>query len=187
MTCADNISTLQHEKRACRVKCTLYMQGQEATKTNGTTGAGSTIQECPEESMDSSRNTKTEKNLLEKTRMKKIMKKKKMKTKSPSNEPLLTAHCPPRPKNQILTKENSFFLQWELLDDFCGVLASAWNTHNTQQNNTHQHHTKITPTTHKPHGRTTNHTHTQTNTNQTHTKTTNYKSNKNSKYGSIVS
>ena len=37
MTCADNISAAQHEKRACRVKCTLYTQGQEATKTNGTT------------------------------------------------------------------------------------------------------------------------------------------------------
>ena len=37
MTCADNISALQHEKRACRVKCTLHTQGQEATKTNGTT------------------------------------------------------------------------------------------------------------------------------------------------------
>ena len=37
MTCADNISAVQHEKRACRVKRTLYTQGQEATKTNGTT------------------------------------------------------------------------------------------------------------------------------------------------------
>ena len=37
MTCADNISAVQHEKRACRVKCALYTQSQEATKTNGTT------------------------------------------------------------------------------------------------------------------------------------------------------
>ena len=37
MTCADNISAVQHEKRVCRVKCTLYTQGQEATKINGTT------------------------------------------------------------------------------------------------------------------------------------------------------
>ena len=37
MTCADNISAVQHEKRVCRVKCTLHTQGQEATKTNGTT------------------------------------------------------------------------------------------------------------------------------------------------------
>ena len=37
MTCADNISAVQHEKRARRVKCTLYTQSQEATKTNGTT------------------------------------------------------------------------------------------------------------------------------------------------------
>ena len=37
MTCADNISAFQHEKRACRVKCTLHTQGQAATKTNGTT------------------------------------------------------------------------------------------------------------------------------------------------------
>ena len=37
MTCADNNCAVQHEKRACRVKCTLYTQGQEATKTNGTT------------------------------------------------------------------------------------------------------------------------------------------------------
>ena len=36
-TCADNIRAVQHEKRACRVKCTLSTQGQEATKTNGTT------------------------------------------------------------------------------------------------------------------------------------------------------
>ena len=35
MTCADNISAVPNEKRACRVKC--YTQGQEATKTNGTT------------------------------------------------------------------------------------------------------------------------------------------------------
>ena len=37
MTCADNTSAVQHEKRACRVKCTLYIKGQEATKTDGTT------------------------------------------------------------------------------------------------------------------------------------------------------
>ena len=37
MTCADNISAVQREKRACRVKCTIHAQGQEATKTNGTT------------------------------------------------------------------------------------------------------------------------------------------------------
>ena len=34
---ADIISAMQHEKRACRVKCTLCTQGQEATKTNETT------------------------------------------------------------------------------------------------------------------------------------------------------
>ena len=32
---------MQHEKRACHVKCTLYTEGQEATKTNGTTLAES--------------------------------------------------------------------------------------------------------------------------------------------------
>ena len=37
MACADNISAVQNEKRACRVKCTLYTQGQEATRTNGST------------------------------------------------------------------------------------------------------------------------------------------------------
>ena len=37
MTCADNISAVQHEKPACLVKCTLCTQSQEATKTNGTT------------------------------------------------------------------------------------------------------------------------------------------------------
>ena len=37
MTCADNISAVLHENPTCRVKCTLYTQGQEATKTNGTT------------------------------------------------------------------------------------------------------------------------------------------------------
>ena len=42
VTCADNISAVQNEKRACRVKCTLYTQGQEATKTNGTTLTEST-------------------------------------------------------------------------------------------------------------------------------------------------
>ena len=45
MTCADNIIVVQHEKRACRVKCTLYTQGQEATKTNGTTGTESRTEE----------------------------------------------------------------------------------------------------------------------------------------------
>ena len=37
MNCADNISAVQHEKCACRVKCTFYTQGQEARKTNGIT------------------------------------------------------------------------------------------------------------------------------------------------------
>ena len=37
MTCAHNISAVHHEKRACRVKCTLCTQSQEATKTHGTT------------------------------------------------------------------------------------------------------------------------------------------------------
>ena len=41
MTCADNISAVQHEKCACRVKRTLCTQGQEATTTNGTTLSGS--------------------------------------------------------------------------------------------------------------------------------------------------
>ena len=52
MTCADNISAVQHEKRACRVKCTLDTQGQEATKTNGTTGTESRTKEWPQDSMD---------------------------------------------------------------------------------------------------------------------------------------
>ena len=37
MTCADNTSVVQHEKSEYRVKCTLYPQSQEATKTDGTT------------------------------------------------------------------------------------------------------------------------------------------------------
>ena len=45
MTCADYISAVQHEKRACRVKCTLCTQGQGATKTNGTTGTKSRTEE----------------------------------------------------------------------------------------------------------------------------------------------
>ena len=46
MTCADNINALQHEKRACRVKCTFYTQGQEATKNDGTTGTECKTKEC---------------------------------------------------------------------------------------------------------------------------------------------
>ena len=50
MSCAHNISAVQHEKRGCRVKCTLHTR-QEATRTNGTTQTEGRTNEGPEDSI----------------------------------------------------------------------------------------------------------------------------------------